>query len=162
MFASGRLPLALAQRCLFRPQWAELALPAPSAVSVRTAATATKQAPDAAAANQSQTGAATAKKRGCHGLVLDLEAPQRLTRPTPPAHPPSSVPKGTVLTGLNISAAGQDPVAMADEEYPDWVWTLTEPKQKKFAPEEQFSKAAFKVERKRRQLAWNTSKAKSK
>jgi large subunit ribosomal protein L54 len=70
-------------------------------------------------------------------------------------------PKGTVMTGLNILANGQDPVALADEEYPPWLWKLTEPKKKRFAPEEQFSKAYFKVERKRKQLAWNKARAKA-
>ncbi|KAI9024037.1 hypothetical protein DFJ74DRAFT_605746, partial [Hyaloraphidium curvatum] len=72
----------------------------------------------------------------------------------------SSVPKGKVLSGLNILANGQDPVAMADEDYPPWVWKLTEPKQRTFKPEDRFSKVYFKVERKKRQLAWNSAKAK--
>jgi hypothetical protein len=34
----------------------------------------------------------------------------------------SSVPAGTVLKGLNFYKDKQDPVAMADEEYPAWLW----------------------------------------
>lgn len=36
----------------------------------------------------------------------------------------SSVPAGTVLKGLNFYKDKQDPVAMADEEYPAWLWRV--------------------------------------
>ncbi|KAI9502988.1 mitochondrial ribosomal protein L37-domain-containing protein, partial [Coemansia spiralis] len=36
----------------------------------------------------------------------------------------SSAPHGTVLKGLNIYKEGSDPVALKDEEYPEWLWTL--------------------------------------
>jgi large subunit ribosomal protein L54 len=39
----------------------------------------------------------------------------------------SSCPQGTVLTGLNISKTGTDPVAMADDAYPTWLWDFAEP-----------------------------------
>lgn len=38
------------------------------------------------------------------------------------AEPKSSCPAGTVLTGLNYFKGRQDPVALADEEYPAWLW----------------------------------------
>ncbi|KAL8387697.1 hypothetical protein RB595_009731 [Gaeumannomyces hyphopodioides] len=44
--------------------------------------------------------------------------------------PLSSCPKGTVLTGLNFYKNKADPVAMADKDYPDWLWTCLEVKQK--------------------------------
>lgn len=34
----------------------------------------------------------------------------------------SSVPAGTVLKGLNFIKGKQDPVALADSEYPSWLW----------------------------------------
>lgn len=34
------------------------------------------------------------------------------------------MPAGTVLKGLNFYKDKQDPVAMADEEYPDWLWSI--------------------------------------
>jgi large subunit ribosomal protein L54 len=34
----------------------------------------------------------------------------------------SSVPAGTPLKGLNIYKGKDDPVAMEDTEYPDWLW----------------------------------------
>lgn len=37
---------------------------------------------------------------------------------------PSSVPAGTVLKGLNFMKNRQDPVALEDGEYPDWLWEV--------------------------------------
>lgn len=37
----------------------------------------------------------------------------------------SSCAEGTVMTGLNIMKDGQDPVAMADDKYPDWLWQFS-------------------------------------
>ncbi|KAI5288619.1 hypothetical protein KEM54_005066 [Ascosphaera aggregata] len=39
-------------------------------------------------------------------------------------HGPSSVPAGTPLKGINYYANKPDPVALADEEYPSWLWNL--------------------------------------
>ena len=39
----------------------------------------------------------------------------------------SSCPKGTTLKGLNILNGKSDPIAMADEEYPEWLWKLLDP-----------------------------------
>ena len=41
---------------------------------------------------------------------------------------PSSCPAGTVLKGLNFMKNKQDPVALEDHEYPDWLWSVLEPK----------------------------------
>ncbi|KAK6903700.1 50S small subunit ribosomal protein L37 [Kwoniella mangroviensis CBS 10435] len=38
----------------------------------------------------------------------------------------SSVPAGTKLTGLSILKDKPDPVALEDDEYPPWLWTLLE------------------------------------
>ncbi|KAG5334197.1 hypothetical protein C0989_004079 [Termitomyces sp. Mn162] len=47
---------------------------------------------------------------------------------TTAAPPLSSCTKDTVLTGLNY-LKGQPPVlAAADEEYPEWLWTVLQPK----------------------------------
>lgn len=35
----------------------------------------------------------------------------------------SSCPEGTILTGLNFTKGGSDPVAKKDEEYPEWLWS---------------------------------------
>ncbi|WWC86878.1 uncharacterized protein L201_001757 [Kwoniella dendrophila CBS 6074] len=38
----------------------------------------------------------------------------------------SSVPAGTTLTGLSILKDKSDPVALEDDQYPPWLWTLLE------------------------------------
>ena len=43
-------------------------------------------------------------------------------KPTPLVK--SSVPAGTPLKGLNFEKNKQDPVALADDEYPAWLWTI--------------------------------------
>ncbi|KAJ3376973.1 39S ribosomal protein L37, mitochondrial, partial [Lobulomyces angularis] len=48
--------------------------------------------------------------------------------------------EGTVLKGLNIYEGKQDPVAMADEKYPDWLWSILVEPTTKFAEDEKFSK----------------------
>ncbi|KAI8978551.1 mitochondrial ribosomal protein L37-domain-containing protein [Pilobolus umbonatus] len=44
---------------------------------------------------------------------------------------PSSVPKGTVLKGIHFLKEGQDPVALDDTEYPEWLWDLLDEKKLK-------------------------------
>ena len=34
---------------------------------------------------------------------------------------------GTTLKGVNVRKNGEDPVALADEEYPEWLWDLLDP-----------------------------------
>jgi large subunit ribosomal protein L54 len=41
----------------------------------------------------------------------------------PPATSRSICAEGTVLTGLNFTKGKADPVAMKDEEYPEWLWS---------------------------------------
>ncbi|KAF1951943.1 hypothetical protein CC80DRAFT_480409 [Byssothecium circinans] len=43
----------------------------------------------------------------------------------------SSVPAGTPLKGLNFLKDKSDPVAMADDEYPEWLWTILDRQEKK-------------------------------
>lgn len=45
-----------------------------------------------------------------------------------PKLPSSSVHAGTVLKGLNFMKNAQDPVALEDSQYPDWLWTVLERK----------------------------------
>ncbi|KAK0441138.1 mitochondrial ribosomal protein L37-domain-containing protein, partial [Armillaria borealis] len=44
------------------------------------------------------------------------------------AAPKSSCPADTVLTGLNYLKSQEPVLAKPDEEYPDWLWTLLEPR----------------------------------
>ncbi|KZP18266.1 hypothetical protein FIBSPDRAFT_829519 [Athelia psychrophila] len=61
----------------------------------------------------------------------------------------SSCPENTVLTGVNW-LKGQPPVlALADEEYPPWLWTLLQPKvSTDEGPGSLTEKRKMKVERK--------------
>jgi len=43
--------------------------------------------------------------------------------PSKPAASRSICPEGTVLSGLNFTKGGQDPVALKDEDYPEWLWS---------------------------------------
>ncbi|KWU44528.1 hypothetical protein RHOSPDRAFT_33856 [Rhodotorula sp. JG-1b] len=56
------------------------------------------------------------------------------------AVPESSCPPGTVLKNLNFVKDAADPVALEDDKYPAWVWTLAEPARK--APKEGADEAA--------------------
>ncbi|KAF2674222.1 hypothetical protein BT63DRAFT_419528, partial [Microthyrium microscopicum] len=49
-------------------------------------------------------------------------APVVAEKKTPGPSVVSSIPAGTVLKGINIYKDKQDPVAMEDHEYPDWLW----------------------------------------
>ncbi|KAF8802890.1 hypothetical protein BYT27DRAFT_6749780 [Phlegmacium glaucopus] len=45
-----------------------------------------------------------------------------------PSKPASTCPADTILPGVNY-LKGQPPVvALADEEYPEWLWTVLQPK----------------------------------
>ena len=61
----------------------------------------------------------------------DVKHGRRKTPPSPIVL--SSVSAGTPLKGLNFLKSGSDPVALADEEYPPWLWTLLTPKKQKEA-----------------------------
>ncbi|CAO3564133.1 unnamed protein product [Mortierella alpina] len=39
----------------------------------------------------------------------------------------SSAPEGTVLKGINYMKDGKDPVALADDAYPEWLWDINDP-----------------------------------
>lgn len=40
---------------------------------------------------------------------------------------PSSVPEGARLAGCNVYKNKEDPTALADTEYPDWLWDILDP-----------------------------------
>jgi large subunit ribosomal protein L54 len=42
----------------------------------------------------------------------------------------SSIPAGMPLKGLNFEKNKQDPVALADDEYPAWLWTILQRQEK--------------------------------
>ncbi|CAN6674862.1 large ribosomal subunit protein mL54 [Trichomonascus vanleenenianus] len=36
----------------------------------------------------------------------------------------SIAPAGTVLKGINVRKNGEDPVALPEDQYPDWLWEV--------------------------------------
>ncbi|TVY54876.1 54S ribosomal protein L37, mitochondrial [Lachnellula cervina] len=49
---------------------------------------------------------------------------------TTSALPASICPPGSVLKGLNYFKGKEDPIALADEEYPEWLWHVLDVKEK--------------------------------
>jgi len=64
------------------------------------------------------------------------EPGEELAKPAPAAEPKSSCAAGTVLTGLNYFKNKQDPVALADDQYPEWLWRCLEYPEKVNAAED--------------------------
>ncbi|RGB42291.1 mitochondrial ribosomal protein L37-domain-containing protein [Rhizophagus diaphanus] len=53
-----------------------------------------------------------------YSTVSNLKSQQQIQRT------PSSVPAGTILKGLNFYKDGADPIALPDDEYPNWLWEI--------------------------------------
>lgn len=91
-------------------------------------ATATNPRPDGRPAATS-TSAAQPFSTPLSPKPSKQELPIKRDQKVAPAKlPQSSVPAGTVLKGLNFMKGKQDPVAMEDHEYPDWLWRVLERK----------------------------------
>ncbi|KAG6011453.1 hypothetical protein E4U43_008289 [Claviceps pusilla] len=60
--------------------------------------------------------------------------------------------EGTVLSGLNYTKGGQDPVAKKDEEYPEWLWSCLDVMKKADAADEDAGDE-FSKSKKQRKLA---------
>lgn len=55
---------------------------------------------------------------------LKNEGPPRKPSKSAVKLPASSVLAGTVLKGLNFMKNKQDPIALEDREYPEWLWRV--------------------------------------
>ncbi|KAH7163198.1 mitochondrial ribosomal protein L37-domain-containing protein [Dactylonectria estremocensis] len=73
--------------------------------------------------------------------------------------PLSSCPAGTQLTGLNYHKNGQDPIALKDEEYPDWLWSCLDVIKSNKGSEDDGAGDEFSKSKKQRQLAAKRQKA---
>ncbi len=58
----------------------------------------------------------------------------------------SSCAAGTVMKGLNVFVGKQDPVALPDSEYPEWLWSKLNPPKRHFSPDEQISRAYIRLQ----------------
>ncbi|CAO0793108.1 unnamed protein product [Mucor circinelloides] len=70
-----------------------------------------------------------------HSCAIIRNVASESTTPTPTTpttqRKPSSAPKGTVLKGIQYLKDKQDPVALDDSEYPEWLWDLLDEKKQK-------------------------------
>ncbi|KAL3306370.1 ribosomal protein subunit l37 [Colletotrichum asianum] len=121
----------------------------PFSLSARTrnAAAGTSAAPDAAPAPPASP-----------------EAPPKLSNikddtVKTPAKPVSSCPAGTILNGLNYTKGKTDPVALPDEDYPDWLWTCLETKKETTESADDLAAEMFSKSKKQRKLAAKRQKA---
>ena len=75
-----------------------------------------------------------------------------------PARPRSSVLAGTPLRGIGYIKGQEGPVAKEDSEYPDWLWTLLDPKDGDKAAEGKVGDAFGKIHRsiERREREWES------
>ncbi|KAI0863126.1 mitochondrial ribosomal protein L37-domain-containing protein [Xylaria cubensis] len=94
-------------------------------------------------------------------------APETATSTTPPLSTPladsdgggavkenlSSCPEGTILKGLNYFKNKTDPVALADDAYPEWLWKCLEVQQKTDEGEADDAGDEFSKSKKQRRLA---------
>ncbi|KAK7741634.1 hypothetical protein SLS63_001191 [Diaporthe eres] len=69
------------------------------------------------------------------------------------AAPRSSCPPGTVLNGLNYFKGKQDPVALPDTEYPEWLWSCLDVTKGSAAEEDADAGDEFSKSKKQRRIA---------
>ncbi|KZL70139.1 ribosomal protein subunit L37, partial [Colletotrichum tofieldiae] len=82
-----------------------------------------------------------------------------LKHDAPPPEPISSCPAGTVLNGLNYFKGRTDPVALRDEEYPEWLWTVLESKKETVESTDDLAAEMFSKSKKQRKAAAKRQKA---
>ncbi|KXH37910.1 hypothetical protein CSIM01_09843 [Colletotrichum simmondsii] len=91
------------------------------------------------------------------------DAPPKLSSSTADipeaAAPISSCPPGTVLNGLNYFKNKTDPVALPDEAYPDWLWTVLESKSEAVESTDDLAAEMFSKSKKQRKAAAKKQKA---
>ncbi|KAI0460157.1 mitochondrial ribosomal protein L37-domain-containing protein [Xylaria acuta] len=71
----------------------------------------------------------------------------------------SSCPEGTILTGLNYFKNKTDPVALADDGYPEWLWKCLEVQQRTDEGEADDAGDEFSKSKKQRRIAAKRQRA---
>jgi large subunit ribosomal protein L54 len=68
----------------------------------------------------------------------------------------SSCPPGTVLTGLSVIKDQPDPVALPDDQYPAWLWTVLDDNKAKLEKGEkkEGGEVDFAMQKKRLRAQW--------
>ncbi|RFN40807.1 hypothetical protein FIE12Z_13027, partial [Fusarium flagelliforme] len=90
-------------------------------------------------------------------LSTPVTAPGEALKDTPV--PRSQCVAGTVLTGLNYTKAGQDPVAKHDDEYPEWLWNCLDVLKRDADAADAEAGDEFSKSKKQRKLAAKRQKA---
>lgn len=70
-----------------------------------------------------RTFSAISPRQSAAAAAAPIPAGSNATTTTEEAAPRSSCPPGTVLNGLNYFKGKTDPVALPDNEYPEWLWS---------------------------------------
>ncbi|RIA96056.1 mitochondrial ribosomal protein L37-domain-containing protein [Glomus cerebriforme] len=60
----------------------------------------------------------------------------------------SSVPAGTILKGLNFHKDGADPIALPDDDYPNWLWEILDKEKDEQLRNNVYSRQHHKKQRK--------------
>ncbi|KAL2158488.1 hypothetical protein VTH06DRAFT_4255 [Thermothelomyces fergusii] len=130
-----------------------LARTAPAAIRALSTTSPTRSAAPAPNPSQATTTTTATATSG----AAEPSAPE-LTPLTPPPTdakpaPISSCPEGTVLSGLNYFKGKSDPVALADDAYPAWLWKCLEVQKKTDATDTADTGDEFSKSKKQRRLA---------
>jgi large subunit ribosomal protein L54 len=72
--------------------------------------------------------AATATDAAAPQFSNPLAGTSSPSKPRPAGLPVSSAPAGTQLKGINYLKNAEDPVALPEEEYPEWLWRCLDAK----------------------------------
>ncbi|KAI1341475.1 mitochondrial ribosomal protein L37-domain-containing protein [Xylariaceae sp. FL0016] len=136
-----------------RPQPNTLSLPirttALRPISSTTSRRASSPAPQPAPAGATTPGVAETQAPPVFGTPLSSDASSSKDKPTPL----SACPEGTVMTGLNYFKNRTDPVALADEAYPEWLWRCLDVQKKADDGEGDDAGDEFSKSRKQRRIA---------
>ncbi|KAL2178745.1 mitochondrial 54S ribosomal protein mL54 [Thermothelomyces heterothallicus CBS 202.75] len=133
-----------------------LARTAPAAAAATATATAARAFSTTSAArnaaptpNPPQQAATSAAAESSTPDLTPLAPPPADAKPAPI----SSCPEGTVLNGLNYFKGKSDPVALADDAYPAWLWKCLEVQKKTDAADTADAGDEFSKSKKQRRLA---------
>ncbi|KAL1852130.1 hypothetical protein Daus18300_012277 [Diaporthe australafricana] len=80
-------------------------------------------------------------------------APAEGSETTTPEDTRSSCPTGTILNGLNYFKGKTDPVALPDNEYPEWLWSCLDVTKGSAAEEDADAGDEFSKSKKQRRIA---------
>ncbi|KAI0896953.1 mitochondrial ribosomal protein L37-domain-containing protein [Annulohypoxylon nitens] len=142
----------ICRRCLQRASALSSRVPLSSSRAVRPfSTTLTKRSPPAAAPSPSSTPKPSNEPPVLSTPLADTPAGEE--KPNL-----SACPEGTILTGINYFKNKEDPIALADDAYPSWLWTCIETEKKEEESAEDLGDE-FSKSKKQRRLAAKRQRA---